>query len=266
MLEPLSPPMRARTSSLLSSPDGGRSEQVGARCALSNGRSATTASAPVRVRVPPGVVGDSRSLSASVPGIGLYPQSGAGGLAVVGDSHSRRVNRPGPATWPARSTGPLIRPRRFSTSTGTTAPAHHGCLGSSLPYRNRHFRLHRHRGIHPALARLGSTGVRSRARLTSPDCEGCLRPPRRVEVDTQGDAFFYAFPTGPGAVAAALEAQEAFSSTPIRVRMGVHTGTPHLIQEGYVGEVVHRGARIAADGHGGQATPPSTRHGRGAES
>ncbi len=107
------PPCEPEQVRLLSSPDGGRSEQVGARCALSNGRSATTASAPVRVRVPPGVVGDSRSLSASVPSIGLYPQSGAGGLAVVGDPHSRRVNRPGPATWPARSTGPLIRPRRF---------------------------------------------------------------------------------------------------------------------------------------------------------
>ena len=39
---------------------------------------------------------------------------------------------------------------------------------------------------------------------------------------------------------------------PIRVRMGVHTGTPHLGEEGYVGVDVHRAARIAACGHGGQ--------------
>ena len=39
---------------------------------------------------------------------------------------------------------------------------------------------------------------------------------------------------------------------PIRVRMGLHTGTPHLGREGYVGEDVHLGARIAAAGHGGQ--------------
>jgi len=34
--------------------------------------------------------------------------------------------------------------------------------------------------------------------------------------------------------------------------MGLHTGTPHLSEEGYVGEDVHKGARIAAVGHGGQ--------------
>src|SRR5213596_1775524 len=34
--------------------------------------------------------------------------------------------------------------------------------------------------------------------------------------------------------------------------MGVHTGTPHLGAEGYVGADVHLGARIAACGHGGQ--------------
>jgi predicted ATPase len=34
--------------------------------------------------------------------------------------------------------------------------------------------------------------------------------------------------------------------------MGLHTGTPHLTEEGYVGVDVHRAARIAACGHGGQ--------------
>jgi len=34
--------------------------------------------------------------------------------------------------------------------------------------------------------------------------------------------------------------------------MGLHTGTPHLTEEGYVGEDVHLGARIANAGHGGQ--------------
>jgi predicted ATPase/class 3 adenylate cyclase len=73
-----------------------------------------------------------------------------------------------------------------------------------------------------------------------------------VEVDTQGDAFFVAFPTAPGALEAAREAQEALAQGPIRVRMGLHTGRPHLAEEGYVGEDVHKGARIAAAGHGGQ--------------
>ncbi|MBA3366851.1 MAG: hypothetical protein H0U03_13885 [Actinobacteria bacterium] len=73
-----------------------------------------------------------------------------------------------------------------------------------------------------------------------------------TEVDTQGDAFFVAFPTAPGALAAASEALEALEPGPIRVRMGLHTGTPHLAEEGYVGADVNRAARIAAAGHGGQ--------------
>jgi len=70
-----------------------------------------------------------------------------------------------------------------------------------------------------------------------------------VEVDTQGDAFFVAFPTAPGALEAAREAQRELE---IPVRMGLHTGTPLLTDEGYVGADVHRAARIAAAGHGRQ--------------
>jgi predicted ATPase len=73
-----------------------------------------------------------------------------------------------------------------------------------------------------------------------------------VEVDTQGDAFFVAFPTAPGALAAAADAQAGLAAGPLRVRVGLHTGTPHLAEEGYVGADVHRAARIAAAGHGGQ--------------
>jgi hypothetical protein len=73
-----------------------------------------------------------------------------------------------------------------------------------------------------------------------------------VEVDTQGDAFFFAFPTAPGALRAAAEARDRLAAGPIRVRMGIHTGAPRLSGEGYVGVDVHRAARIAAAGHGGQ--------------
>jgi predicted ATPase/class 3 adenylate cyclase len=73
-----------------------------------------------------------------------------------------------------------------------------------------------------------------------------------VEVDTQGDAFFYAFPEARGAVAAAVAAQAGLRQGPVRVRIGLHTGTPILTSEGYVGREVHRAARIAAAGHGGQ--------------
>ena len=73
-----------------------------------------------------------------------------------------------------------------------------------------------------------------------------------VEVDTQGDSFFIAFPTAPGALEAAAEAQRALARGVIQVRMGIHTGTPHVAAEGYVGADVHRAARIAAVAHGGQ--------------
>jgi predicted ATPase len=73
-----------------------------------------------------------------------------------------------------------------------------------------------------------------------------------VEVDTQGDAFFFAFRTAPAALAAAATITDALSSGAIHVRVGVHTGTPLVAEEGYVGADVHRAARIAAAGHGGQ--------------
>ena len=79
-----------------------------------------------------------------------------------------------------------------------------------------------------------------------------------VEVDTQGDAFFFAFPTAPGARAAAGALVEGLASGPIRVRVGLHTGTPLVTAEGYVGDDVHRAARIAACGHGGQVLASAT--------
>ena len=79
-----------------------------------------------------------------------------------------------------------------------------------------------------------------------------------AEVDTQGDAFFFAFPTAAGAVHAAADAQRALAAEawpdddPVRVRMGIHTGEPEQQETGYVGLDVHQAARIAGAGHGGQ--------------
>ena len=82
-----------------------------------------------------------------------------------------------------------------------------------------------------------------------------------VEVDTQGDAFFVAFPRATDAVAAASEGREALESGPIRVRMGIHTGEPIVTDEGYVGIDVHRAARIASAAHGGQVVLSETTRG-----
>jgi predicted ATPase/class 3 adenylate cyclase len=73
-----------------------------------------------------------------------------------------------------------------------------------------------------------------------------------VEIGTEGDSFFVAFGRASDAVAAAAEGQRGLEGGPVRVRMGLHTGEPMLTTEGYVGMVVHRAARIAAVGHGGQ--------------
>ena len=79
-----------------------------------------------------------------------------------------------------------------------------------------------------------------------------------VEVDTAGDAFFVAFSKPSAALAAAAEAQQALASGPFAVRMGLHTGEILLADTGYVGLEVHRAARIAAAGNGGQVLVSSS--------
>ena len=79
-----------------------------------------------------------------------------------------------------------------------------------------------------------------------------------VEVDTQGDAFFVAFATAEGAAAAALTATRALADGPVRVRIALHTGTPKLTEEGYVGLDVHHAARIGALAYGEQIVVSAT--------
>ena len=79
-----------------------------------------------------------------------------------------------------------------------------------------------------------------------------------TEIDTQGDAFFFSFPRARDAVAASVDAQRALhehawpGGHEVLVRMGLHTGEPHVGEEGYLGLDVVRAARISAAGHGGQ--------------
>ena len=79
-----------------------------------------------------------------------------------------------------------------------------------------------------------------------------------VEIDTQGDAFFFAFPRARDAISAAVEAQRLHDDTcvagrsQVRVRMGLHTGEPAIGSEGYLGIDVVRAARLCTVGRGGQ--------------
>ena len=78
------------------------------------------------------------------------------------------------------------------------------------------------------------------------------------EVGTDGDSFFVAFGSPLGAVRAAAEGQRALTAAAwppgvdLRVRMGLHVGEATLRGGDYVGLEVHRAARIAGAGHGGQ--------------
>jgi predicted ATPase/class 3 adenylate cyclase len=79
-----------------------------------------------------------------------------------------------------------------------------------------------------------------------------------VEMRTEGDSFFAAFPTPGGAVRATIEAQVGLAreewphGRPLRVRMGLHTGEGRPGGDDYLGIDVNRAARIAAAGYGGQ--------------
>jgi class 3 adenylate cyclase len=78
-----------------------------------------------------------------------------------------------------------------------------------------------------------------------------------TEIDTQGDAFFYAFPRAREAVGAAVEVQRRHavaewpSGVEVRVRIGLHTGEPAVGEEGYHGLDVVRAARICTVARGG---------------
>jgi DNA-binding NarL/FixJ family response regulator/class 3 adenylate cyclase len=76
------------------------------------------------------------------------------------------------------------------------------------------------------------------------------------EVDSRGDELFASFAEAASAAAAAVDAQRRIAGhtwpAPVRVRIGLHTGTATLGEDGYVGVDVHRAFRIANAGHGGQ--------------
>jgi class 3 adenylate cyclase len=87
-----------------------------------------------------------------------------------------------------------------------------------------------------------------------------------IEVDRQGDAFFFAFPRARAAVCAAVEVQKAHlgadwpEGVAVRVRIGLHTGEPVVGPEGYLGLDVVKGARICHLARGGQIVLSETTH------
>jgi DNA-binding NarL/FixJ family response regulator/class 3 adenylate cyclase len=86
------------------------------------------------------------------------------------------------------------------------------------------------------------------------------------QVDAVGDEVFTVFCEAEAAAAAAFQAQRAFRDHEwpvdaiVRVRIGLHTGSPELGDEGYTGLDVVRASRVAAAGHGGQVVATAATH------
>ena len=78
------------------------------------------------------------------------------------------------------------------------------------------------------------------------------------EVDSRGDEFFLAFQDAGAAAAAAIALQQSLAGhdwpagVQVRIRVGLHTGSPTVRDGAYFGMDVHRAARICQAGHGGQ--------------
>ena len=89
-------------------------------------------------------------------------------------------------------------------------------MRADLPSRHGDLPLHRCRGLDASAPRARAPRPTRRRSPSTADRPGGVRRQSGVEVDTQGDAFFFAFPTAPGAIAAASAFTEALSAGPIR--------------------------------------------------
>jgi len=84
------------------------------------------------------------------------------------------------------------------------------------------------------------------------------------ELRTEGDSFFIVFDSALQACAGAAAAQKALHAHQwpdggeVRIRIGIHTGEATLVGNEYLGLDVHRAARVASAGHGGQVLVSET--------
>ena len=153
----------------------------------------------------------------------------------------RQVEPAVPASGPAGRPGPrLPRPHPAALPTGTVTFLFTDIEGSTRLLQELGDRYAAVRDRHAAIVRQA------------------VEAGGGVEVSTEGDSFFVAFPSPVGAVRAAVAAQRGLADSDWspapqpRVRMGLHTGEGVLGGDNYTGMDVNRAARIAAAGHGGQ--------------
>ncbi|MGA8257927.1 MAG: adenylate/guanylate cyclase domain-containing protein, partial [Nocardioides sp.] len=86
----------------------------------------------------------------------------------------------------------------------------------------------------------------------------CFEARGGVEVKSEGDGLFVAFPDAADAVLACCEAQAALAGHtfphggPVRVRMGVQVGDARPRGHDYIALPVNQAARVMSSAHGGQ--------------
>ena len=88
-----------------------------------------------------------------------------------------------------------------------------------------------------------------------------------TEIGSEGDAFFFAFPTASAAVMCGLEIQLVLTAHQwhenidrLRVRIGIHTGDMILLDDEYHGMPANLAKRITDAGHGGQILLSAVTH------
>ena len=88
-----------------------------------------------------------------------------------------------------------------------------------------------------------------------------------TEILSEGDAFFFTFPTASAAVMCALEIQLGLNAyqwneniETLRVRIGIHTGDMILLDDEYHGMPANLAKRITDAGHGGQILLSAVTH------
>ena len=88
-----------------------------------------------------------------------------------------------------------------------------------------------------------------------------------TEIQNDGDAFFFVFPTASAAVMCALEIQLVLKAyqwheniEALRVRIGIHTGDMILLDDKYHGMPANLAKRITDAGHGGQILLSAVTH------
>ena len=77
-------------------------------------------------------------------------------------------------------------------------------------------------------------------------------------VETRADEFFAAYESPAAALDTAVTVQRELErrrwpdDVEVRVRIGIHSGYPRLVDANYIGMAIHTAARICGAAHGGQ--------------